>query len=622
MPPPLRRLPRLLLLALALAAGCKSAGTFREEADDTAYAIIDSGQRDALGRTEPFTIDTPAQTFRNRLLAMQELATSHPASRGTAALQPLDPWPEDDYLERRRDLESPTAALRIPESSPVRLTLEEALRVGAADSRAYQEAKERVFRSALDLDLERDAFRSTLAGLVAEDLEHDAGAGTTELRQGGAFSIERRFLNGLSVSGRLFVDLVRLLNRSEESATGLLADVSVSLPLLAGSGRHIVGEPLTQAERDVLYALWEFERFKRTFVVGIASDYLAVLRRRDRVENAAGNYRRLIESLQRAQALHRAGRRPAVEVDQARQDVLSARNGWIVAREDHRRALDAFKLTLGLPTDARLELDPKALEDLAAIDVGAPDAGATGAETSLGIRRGPEGELVLTPPGRRGAGPLELEAPVAIEIALEHRLDLAVAQGRVRDAMRRQRVAGDDLRPGLTLLAGGTVGQRRGPGSAGLSDADFDPAEGRYNFGLELEMPWEKTAERNLYRQAIIDLEAQVRAMQETEDRIKLEIRNVLRDLREARASYRIQREAVAVARERVDSVNMFLRFGRAETRDLLEAERALLDAQNSLTDARVAYRVAELELQRDLGRLEVDHQGRWREYEPPTLER
>jgi outer membrane protein TolC len=61
----------------------------------------------------------------------------------------------------------------------------------------------------------------------------------------------------------------------------------------------------------------------------------------------------------------------------------------------------------------------------------------------------------------------------------------------------------------------------------------------------------------------------------------------------------------------------MFLEAGRAEIRDLLEAQEALISAQNALTAALVTYRVGELALQRDLGLLEVDHEGVWQEFAP-----
>ena len=51
--------------------------------------------------------------------------------------------------------------------------------------------------------------------------------------------------------------------------------------------------------------------------------------------------------------------------------------------------------------------------------------------------------------------------------------------------------------------------------------------------------------------------------------------------------------------------------------RDVLDAQDALVRAQNSLTAALVSYRIGELRLQRDLGLLDVDERGLWREYIP-----
>ena len=51
----------------------------------------------------------------------------------------------------------------------------------------------------------------------------------------------------------------------------------------------------------------------------------------------------------------------------------------------------------------------------------------------------------------------------------------------------------------------------------------------------------------------------------------------------------------------------------------MLESQEALLDAEDALTSALVNYRIAELDLQRDLGVLQVNEQGLWTEYDPET---
>ena len=82
-----------------------------------------------------------------------------------------------------------------------------------------------------------------------------------------------------------------------------------------------------------------------------------------------------------------------------------------------------------------------------------------------------------------------------------------------------------------------------------------------------------------------------------------------------------IQRQAVKLAERRVDSTGLLLQAGRAEMRDVLEAQSALLSAQNSLISALVSYRLNELELQRDLGVLNVTVDGTWLEKDLSTLE-
>jgi outer membrane protein TolC len=134
---------------------------------------------------------------------------------------------------------------------------------------------------------------------------------------------------------------------------------------------------------------------------------------------------------------------------------------------------------------------------------------------------------------------------------------------------------------------------------------------------LTIDLPLDRTTESIDYRNSLISLEQAVRTVQTTEDTIKTEIRNTLRDLLEARENMYIQAKAVSVAEKRVKSVNMFLDAGRAQIRDLLEAQDSLLSAQNSLTASVINYRTAELAIQRDAGVLEVNEKGLWKEYSP-----
>ncbi len=608
---------------LVWTGGCKQPGDYRQEADRVADKIIAAKQTEALGKTEPFTIEKPSDTLRRRLMLEQNLPRSGAASLGSGDLEKIKHWPEKNYPPKEKGgAEGESLA-----GKTLTLTLEEALQVAARNSREYQSNKETVFRTALALDLERDDFRSIFAAAADGSYTHDlSGTSTVRGVEGsGDLSWSKMLKNGAELSASIALDVAKLLSGDKSASMGILADATITMPLLRGSGSWIVTESLTQAERDVVYALFDFEQYKKSMAVRVASEYLSVLQQLDSVRNAEANYKRLIASTNRAKRLAEFGRLSGIEVDQARQAELSARNRWISAKQSYARRLDSFRVTLGLPPDAEVDLDRDELERLA----------TAGADLSERVQKleeerkkqeaeengttpgGANAEITLVEPAREGGGPLEMDATEAVKLALTHRLDLKAANGAVVDAQRKVAVAADALRMGLDLRASGNAGEGRSLGSTSRPNAQLRPEKGSYGADASLDLPLHRTSQRNAYRESLISLERAVRNVQSLEDQIKVEIRDDLRNLLLARESYVIQVQAVKLAERRVKSTKLFLEAGEAQIRDVLEAEEALISAQNELTAQVVQYRVAELELQRDLDLLEVNEKGLWREYRP-----
>jgi outer membrane protein TolC len=604
----------VIVAAALLVAGCYTPGQWRKRADRAAYELIKRKQREALGRTEPFTIERSADTLRRRLLKGQDLPIAAPASLGTKAIKPIKQWPKDDYLSAKS--KAPPSPWQ--GSKTLKLSLSDALQIGARSSRDYQREKENVFETALGLDLERDDFRHTWTGSLDSEIstDHSSSPTVTGVENNAALAVSRTLKAGATLAASLGVDLVKLLTQDQSSSWGLFGDATVSIPLMRGAGRFVVTEPLTQAERDVVYAIYEFERFKRTFAVRVASDYLNVLQQLDQVANAEGNYRRLVSSTRLVSRLADAGDRPEKDVDETKQDELRARQRWISALQNYERRLDNFKILLGLPTDANIELDPGELKRLASNTTqDEQEQDTTGRQTEQVPDADAPIELVM--PSRKGGGPLEMKSRTAIELALAKRLDLRVAVGRVLDSQRSVVVAADMLRADLTLFGSAAAGSSRSLGSAGSANADLRPENGMYSGMLSLDLALERTSERNAYRGSLIDLEQQVRSVQDMEDQVKLDVRNGLRSLLESREGVLIQAEAMVLATRRVANTPLLFQAGRASIRDVLFAQEDLVSAQNAFTSALVRYRVAELELQRDLGVLQVNELGLFEEYRP-----
>lgn len=601
-----------MVAAVAVAGGCRSAGDWRDVADEKAARVLGAVQRDVTGREEPVQIETPAQTLRRRLLLDQGLTVFNEASLGIRDLSTNAYWNGAERLQASdRDDSLPLGTNRV-----LTIGLKDAVQIAARGSRDYQGRKESLFTAALGLDLENQKFRTTFTGMMNASVDSSESEGERETRYGEANKVgaSRTFADGTQLSSAIAVDLAGMLSGEKTSSWGLLADASISIPLMRGSGRLVNMESLTQAQRDLVYTIREFEQYKREFMVGIASAYLNVLLTKRMLVNEEENYKRVIISTRRSRRMADANRMSPSDFDQSRQSELSARNSWISAFESYDASLEAFKGQLGLPPDARIDLADQDLEELQAYvekfaktELGEYDAGEAAAPLAL-----------ERPKSVDEAGALKDQVDRAIALAVENRLDFRSNIDRIEDAQRQVLIAEDALRAEVTL--GGRASAGEGAKAGSDENGEFNLGEAVFGSTLSIDLPFERTAERNAYRGSLIQLEGAVRAYQAAEDALKESVRAAIRSLRETREQLKIQYLAVSLAERRVRNNDLLLQAGRAEMRDVLEAQAALLSAQNALFSAIRSYRVRELELQKELGLLEVTIDGVWREPDMQAL--
>lgn len=442
--------------------------------------------------------------------------------------------------------------------------LEGALRLAALSSREYLTRREDVYLTALAYTGERHAFESQGFlggnGNVAASESETVGAGRSEA------SLSKALESGGSVVLKIASDFLRAFTNNPLVTARTVLSADLVKPLLRGSGTTVARESLTQAERDVLYALRDFARFQQQLIVDVVTGFYRVLESRDTLANEELSYQSLLLFLERAKAFGPEGARrlPDFEVDQARQDVLRADDRRVRAQQAYEAALDDFKQVLGLPTRAKLIVREDALDVLRARGIVSPT----------------------------------LDLPHAIAEALARRLDLATARDRFDDAKRKAVVAADGLGTQLDLkLGGGLTGPQDRP-------LDFDSLEPFGSIGLDVDLPLERTLERNAYRTALIQAQRARREIDRTEDDVLLDVRRDHRELEQARQSYTIQKEGVRLAERRVESAKLNLQAGKAVIRDVLDAENALVSARNALTSALVEHAVARLSLERDVGTL------------------
>lgn len=555
---------RKILLGILLAAGafwfpsgCLTPDRAAREADEAAVRLATDYWREQTGSTNAFDVSRPIDvlTLRIALEAVRQGVTNtvFPRIDGVASLQ--------------------------PSNGVTYLSLDDALRLGARNNRRYQTLKETVYQRALTLDTESYAFDTKFSSFLLGALTGSPEL-TKDYGQAGA-GATKKFEQGATMAGNMAVDVTKMI-RDDWHSFGWTGDLTMTVPLLRGSGRDIVREPLTQAERNLAYALHTFERYRQTYALSVAKAYYSVLRYAQNRRNSEDNAKRLEQNWNRAEMMFKAGRMDRIQVDQARTDLLSARQTIITTQQTYEDTLDSFKITLGLAPEA-----PVALRDVELQRLQDEMAG-----------------LVKSRPDALSDYPAENEA---LNIALVERRDLAVVRGDVVDAERAVRVSADALRGDLTVEGGASYDANRRQHATGGVDESVGSS-----LKVKWSAPWDRRKERNAYRKALLTLEQSRRTLQEEEDAVKNEVRSGYRNLVAARALYENKVEAFRVAQMRVRAIDLFMQSGRSSMRDILESESALLSARNALVSAVVDWRTSDLSLRSAMGIFRISNDGTW----------
>jgi len=457
------------------------------------------------------------------------------------------------------------------------ITLAQAVAMATAYNRQYQIEKESLYLSALGLTGTRHKYARQWFGTI--DGRYFSEGGEEDVLVGGGdnglvgFDHLQLLGDGVLVTTGLAIDWARFLSGDPRTTLRSVLSASMAVPLLgAGAGKEM-RESLTLAERQVLYDIRSFNRYRKIFVVDIVTDYYNVLQQRDLVTNAENNYKRTVESKERLEVEFEAERKSRIDVDEAEQNMLTAESRVVAAKERYEQSLDAFKVRLSLPIDANVVLDQNELSAL----------------EEMGISE------------------IEYTLDEAIETALLRRLDLANSADFIDDAVRNVSLGAEGLGPQLNLTGGANVESRE---KTDFSRLQFH--EGIYNLGLEADLPFDRKTQRNVYRQALITLERQERQYEDNKERIKLAVRSAYRRLKETADRYKIEKNSLKLAEERVEMNKVLLDAGRVTTRILLLSQDALLEAQNNVTRALIEHLDAKLSFYRDVGIMQVRPDGMW----------
>ena len=370
---------------LVLLAGCSSAH-YRKSADTQVYGVIATYEEQIFGRTNTFTINTPY------------------SARDPSTIDP------DELVQQRLA------------GDELLLCLEDALSLSVTNSRTYQRQKEQLYLTALSLTGARHEFAPGFFALLGGSFNRSSSGSSTGLGN-TQVGVAQLFKSGGRLSVTLANDLLRYYTGDPSVNPVSTFSVNIAQPLLRGFGKNDPSvENLTQAERNVIYAVRNYSYFQNEFALGVVTDYLDLLAQKDDIRNRYTNYLSRVQSTLRLEA--RAKDRESLNsVDQARQAELTAKNNYVNALAIYLNTLDQFKINLGLPLGVKLRLDDRDLEDLE----------------------------------RRGLIPVTLNREKAYEIAVKRQMQILNAIDQFEDSQRQVRLAIDQLKPGLDLVGSAAI---------------------------------------------------------------------------------------------------------------------------------------------------------------------
>jgi hypothetical protein len=563
-----------------------------------------------------------------------------------------------------------------PNSRPYKITMEQSFALALINSRAYQFRLEDIYTNSLAVTLQRFAFQPQfVAGL--SPLTAPSGIGlavnpannffyrTVEAPGGQASTLTLGQVAGVgklfSTGGRVLASFASQTvfnftgTRPTQPTVQSFLPISIVQPFLRGGGRAVTLEALTLAERNLLYVVRGFARFRQEFFTsvivgtpitnqGTAVDpiqgYLVVLQELQQVEIDRKNlaqYEQLYKVYTELAKGEPSGL-TQLQVDQVQSSVEGARQTYLTDSFTFKTSLDQFKMQMGLPPDLPLILDRSLLKGFRAvfdeIDLWFTNPRRNINELPLFANKLPNLEDVNID-GRSVLGMVRVgqERPeaedallqIAVRVAFENRLDLMNARAQLYDAWRNIRVQANSLK-GIFNVA--VTNQILTPPNTTNPFGFIDQAK-QFSLVLNAELPLVRVAERNNFRTALITYQRQRRILQNAEDSIKQIVRQELRQLQLFYRNYEIARINLVLNLRQKDQAQENIIAPPAagganaanaaiQTQNVINAQRGVAGVEGQLVQLWLAYQTQRLSLYRDLGIMPYDEWEAYSELFPP----
>ncbi len=266
-----------------------------------------------------------------------------------------DKIPVSDSIENHEYL----SQLPRDKEGQIELSPEIAIDLSLIHSRDYQTQFEQIYLNALSLSGDRFEFDTQWNGGIGGGYATagEAVGDSKLLSVGDRLGLRRQFSRGGQFATNIANSLSwQFVNGQFSAASGSIVS-ALTLPLLRGAGTYVRLEGLVQAERDLLYLVRNFARFRRQFYFDVTSNYYSLLGQVQSIRNTKINLESLELNLREHQELLARKMVSQIQVDQVFQDYQNGRLSLLSSEQSLADSLDRFKFQIGLPTWVVVKID-------------------------------------------------------------------------------------------------------------------------------------------------------------------------------------------------------------------------------------------------------------------------
>jgi outer membrane protein len=433
------------------------------------------------------------------------------------------------------------------------LTLEEAVELALIENLNLQSSVDVVQGAMIGENLAESRFNFKVTP------SYERGFGESSLvDQGVGVEVSKLLPFGTTVTGSF---------RSEWAGSELgnanasTASMRVTQPLLRGFGKQTTEYDLVNSRRNLQSSERSLELSKQRLAVDVVSSYYNILRQSGLADVAEKSLDRNKELLRASEARLEVGLASKLDVFRAELQLSQAEDAAIYRKEALELALDAFKFNLGLaPTDQ------------VALEMMEPEY-----------------------------QPVSVDVDAATALALQNRIEMREESDRIQDAQRSLTVSKQNLLPQVDL---NLRYDRRGLGDSFTSS--FDYIDNAFNFYLTTSYPLDRSSENASYAMTQIDLAARRRQLKLVEYNIANEVRAAARNLERVGKSIVLQERNTDFAEKQLRLATLRYQRGLASNFDIIDAENNLIQARSNYVSLVSDYHVAQIELKRVTGTLDV----------------